>query len=447
MAAIRFLGGPAEECRQRGVAGMVEGEDRLDTFIRGAKANALDMARPVDPGVLAATHDEIEEYVFDGAVGAGMGAGASELARDIAAGAIEAANRPVYPVDLDAPAPPKLEIIRGRKVSEMRSNQPDPVVEPFLYRGTTTFWSSAGGVGKTTLETQILTEMAGGLNLLDCEALRPCGKIKGLLVNAEDPQSSLDYWAVRVLEAYDLDAAPFDMVCVHDGPGSYPLTPTNTEALAEVIEREKYDVVVLDPLVALFSEGFKIIDPVAARAFQRQAFGRLQRTGAAILVAAHDNKLGQALSGTVDFASFARLVLHLEAGPSTPQGDVLTLTTVKANLGWRFKKLTLLRDPKTLTCRVTDIERKGDASAGTLSDPADVDRFLAKIIRTEVVPLPSERRTKSDVEALLVRQASSRGVKRQDVRDFIRACCSYESRKVGRTTQHIIVGVKEDSLK
>ncbi len=436
-------------------------------FERGGEKHARHLLDPIDDGVRPSPQGDVLRELRRAAVGARL-AGLPlsydvDQAEDYAHGCVDqavreieiAASRPRIdwkaveggPSATDASEKRPLNIIKARPLAAMRANQPVAWIDGLLYPKTVTAVSSVGGTGKTTINTQILCEYSQDKPILGIEELRPRGKTRrSLYVNGEDHLATLDYLQAPVVTAHGLDALPFDLFPIQESEDGFVLTPANSRRLAEYVVDEGIEIVAFDPVVSLLPEGIKIIDPPAVRAWQRSTLGLVQKTGAAVLLYAHDNKAGQAFSGTVDFSNFARLALHFQAAGYTPEGDLLTLTTVKTNLSWRFSKLTLLRDPHTRCCRVTNIERMGQTGRGKVNDPAERKRILARIVRNTIVPLPSEQRTKVAVQALLADQTAEHGISRQEIRDFVTTCVTFDERKVGRVVQHIVNGIREEMI-
>lgn len=343
----------------------------------------------------------------------------------------------------DAPAP--LLIHKRRPLVDCQGNQLQQVIRNLAYRKLTTIVSSAGGTGKSTTSQQLAVEMELGLPIFGCDELIPYGR-RVLYLNAEDQLQAIDFWLSRILPHYDLAAVPFDIfpVCETES-GEFPLTGFNVDRLIDLINAEQYDLLIIDTAIGVLPDDVPdLINATHIRRFLRRSCGAIQRqTNCAILMLAHDNRAKQALSGTVDWANFGRLVLHLEETNRANGKATLNLTHVKDNVGFPYRKLTLTRDLQTLTSTVTDIERRGDEK-GTVAGPEDIDRLLARLVRFEVMSLAAQHRTKEAVIALLFRHASPHGVRRQQVRDFFSTKIRTEDRKIGRTNAIVVTGLRED---
>lgn len=344
----------------------------------------------------------------------------------------------------EGPPADDITILSGRTLADIRRDQPEEVIAGGLaVRRNTTAMSSMGGTGKTTLIVQGAIEATQGLPLFGVEDFRPIGAVRALYVNAEDSLANLNYTLARMLPSYELDRVPYDEFVIAACGGQFVLDPLNARALAERIRVEGYSLVALDPAISFLPPGIKFIDPGAIREFLNGGIGHLQReTTAAYWLSHHDNKAGAALSGPADWGNFCRLALHLERGDVDGQ---LTVTTVKANLGYRFKCLTLERDPATGRATAINLERFGDrrGKVGTVEDARDV---LARLFRTNIMSIPSERRTKDALRAALYTMAAPLGVKRQHVRDFADCQVEYEERKIGRNYCKIAVRLVDDEV-
>ncbi len=346
----------------------------------------------------------------------------------------------------EAPEVPAIHILSGRTIADVRTNQPEQAIRGGLaVRKITTGVSGGGGLGKTTLAAQALIEGSLELPVWGVEEFRPVRSLRALYVNGEDSLPTINYVLGRLLPAYGLDHVPFDEFIIAENGGRFVLTPSNALALAERINAESYDLVKFDPAISFLPTGIKFIDPGAIRAFLNDGLGVLQReTNAALWLSHHDNKAGQALSGPADWGNFCRLALHLERGDTDGQ---LTLTTVKTNLGYRFKKITLERDPDTGRATAVNVERFGDRSKQS-PDADDIIGTLAKIVRMEILPLPSEQRTKWAVIETLQRKIKDAKLKIS--RDAIRGFASSHLRCEERPMAHgksakIVIGVVEET--
>jgi hypothetical protein len=261
--------------------------------------------------------------------------------------------------DTEPETDPTINILSGRTLDAVRAKQPEEAIRGGLaVRKITTALSSQGGIGKTTKVTQGAIEASLGLALFGFDDFAPAGKLRVLYINGEDSLPSVNYILGRMLPSYGLDRVPYDEFIISEGGSAFPMTATNARELSKRVVGEGYDWVITDPKVAFLPRDFRFLDPGAVRGFLQDGFGLLQReTDAALWLLDHDNKGGQALTGPADWSNFARLALHLERGEVDGQ---MKLTTLKANLGYRFKSLTFERDPATGRSSVVAVERFGD---------------------------------------------------------------------------------------
>ncbi len=338
-----------------------------------------------------------------------------------------------------------LLILKRRRVVDMVANRLEPVVDHIATRKAATLVSSAGGTGKTCALLQVAIEGSQKLPIFGSSELVPHGE-RWLYFNAEDQQPAIDYWLAKLLSHYDLQESPVDLFpACETARGEFLFTPANCERLATRINAERYDGVIVDTAIAVLDlpSGAKFIDPLAIRTWWRRTGGLLLReTNAALIIAAHDNRAGEPVSGTADWRNFARLVLHLETVGKNAGQTLLTLKHVKGNLGRPFKQIALSRCPRTLTSRVTQFDWGDDRGADRPATPQDVDDLLARTLRAEIIQLPSEERTKDKVEAQLYRRTREHGIKRTEVRDFIKTSVTTEERKIGRTIGMVVTGVR-----
>jgi len=337
--------------------------------------------------------------------------------------------------------PDEIKILSGRTLEDIRQNQPEPVIRGGLaVRRNLVVVSSQGGVGKTTAEEQLLVESSLGMPIFGVEDFRPIRPLRGLYINAEDSIRNLNYTLARLLPSYGLDRVPYDEFVVSECGGRFVLDARNARELARRVNGEGYDIVSSDPAISFLPDDFKFIDPGAVRRHLSEGIGYLQReTNAAWRTLHHDNKAGVALSGPADWANFARLALHLEPGDVDGQ---IALTTIKSNLGYRFKRIVLERDPATGRSTAIELERYGDRAKPGSS--ADANTVLSKLFVTDIISLPEERRTKDALRAALFAKASPLGIKRTAVREFVDSRVEYADRKPGRTWCKVAVRLIDD---
>lgn len=310
-----------------------------------------------------------------------------------------------------------------------------PLVRHMVYRGLTTLFSSAGGIGKSRATVQGITEASLGLPVWGCAELAPAGPQKWLYLAGEDAMPMVCSAIKPVLKHYALERTPFDVLCAAElAGGSFTLTAANVRRLVELITAKGYDAIAIDTLVSVLPADVRIIDPVAVRHWCKTTLGVIEReTGAAIWLIAHDNAQGSAVSGTADWKNFGRLVLHLERTDGQ-----LRLSSIKDNLGWPFARVELERDPETLMTRVVRAERIAERIArGT----GDAEATLSRAMTFAVLPLPQDRRTTRAVEPTLYEAVKGEGITRKRVRDFIDTRVRFEDVKIGRNFCKVAVGL------
>jgi hypothetical protein len=227
--------------------------------------------------------------------------------------------------------------------------------------------------------------------------------------------------------------------------GNFVLSDPAIAWLIEVITAGAYDVLMIDTAISVMelpSGGNAYIDPLAIRGWLRRSAGAIERyTDAAVALAVHDSKDGKAASGPADWRNFARLVLQLEAGE---RDGLLTLNTIKGNLGFPYRELTLDRDFRTLTATFTTGTQMGRGQTGSVPRTADeITAVLTDLYNQHVRLLTPDRRLKESVEAILVPLAGDLHIARPKVRDFIRSAIRFEDRP-GRGNSKVAVGLHSD---
>jgi len=360
-----------------------------------------------------------------------------------------------------APASPRLQLSPRLTRDEMAAQSIEFLCQEarFLARGVSTLLTSIGGVGKTRMLLQLLSELSQGVPLFGCDLLCPTRPMKCLYIGAEDSQPFFNYLAQPLL-ANSSDTLPFDVILLPEVWPGFTLTPTTTGTLAAFVEdyraQHGLDCAALDPMVSLIGREYADMmkNPVVARAFFNDCIAPLLASQAFALVSAnHDSKAGAAVAGSGDQQNVARCVLQLSTEGITPEG----VTTIiadrrKDNLGFRFSKLVLERDLDTLLLSwnpTASVYAYGApvghaAPASPSHDPADVMRYLCRQA-VRLVDAPADQRTKGIVESRLYEQATRD--KHTHVRDNVRRCvngfCDFEPDPApGRGRRLLLVGVR-----
>ncbi|MGH7788221.1 MAG: AAA family ATPase [Candidatus Binatia bacterium] len=258
--------------------------------------------------------------------------------------------------DPDAPQP-RLRLSPRLTRAEMAAN-PIQFLCPqarFLAIGVSTLITSLGGVGKTRLLLQLFYQLSLGQPVFGCELLRPPRPMRCLYIGAEDHQPFFNNAALPLL-VHDADRLPFDVILLPEIWPGFTLTASTTPVLVEFIEQYRaehgLDVVGLDPMLSLIGMEYADMmkNPVVARSFFNDCLAPLLASQAFSLISGnHDSKTGAAVTGSADQQNAARCVLQLTTeGPNAAGQATIAAERHKDNLGFRFSKLVLERDPETL---------------------------------------------------------------------------------------------------
>lgn len=329
----------------------------------------------------------------------------------------------------------------------------------FLARGVKSDITSLGGVGKTRLALQMFAELSRGEPLFGCEVLLPERPMKCLYIGAEDKQSFFNNLALPIL-THDDEVLPFDTILLPDSWPGFTLTPSTSRTLARFLADYEathgLDIVALDPMLSLIGVDYSDMmkNPVVARAFFNDCVvPLLESQRFALLGLNHDSKAGAAVTGSADQQNASRCVLQLSTEGTGPDGGtVIAAERHKDNVGFRFTKLVLERDPNTLLLTwnpSTSVWAYGAPDSTASVRPADINdvrRYLARqaVRLLDPVLAPESRRAKRAVEDLLCARAADAKVKRvrETVRSFLEGCCEFESHKHGKTYRKLLVGVR-----
>jgi hypothetical protein len=357
---------------------------------------------------------------------------------------------------------PRLRLSPRLTRAEMRAN-PIQFLCPearFLARGVSSLITSLGGIGKTRFILQMFRELSEGKPLFGCELLRPTRRMRCLYIGAEDRQPFFNYLALPLL-ADDTDTLPFDVVLLPEVSPGFTLTPATARQLATFLEEYRsehgLDAVAIDPMLSLIGIHYADMmkNPVVSRAFFNDCVAPLLASQAFALVSAnHDSKAGAAVTGSADQQNAARCVLQLSTeGPTQDGTTAIDAKRHKDNLGFRFTKLVLVRDPETLLLtwdpeQTTVAYGAPTATKDTAPPPQDgaaVRRYLARQAAQLIVTgAPEAKRAKRAVEDLLSAQASRDGLTKvkDTVRSFLNGCCEFERHQERRVWRLVLVGVR-----
>jgi N6-adenosine-specific RNA methylase IME4 len=176
-----------------------------------------------------------------------------------------------------------------------------------------------------------------------------------LYIGAEDKERFFNNAALPLLGADD-ETLPFDAILLPEVWPGFTLTKKTAPELVAFIEdyRAKHglDCLALDPMLSLIGADYADMmkNPVVSRAFFNDCVAPILASQTFALVSGnHDSKGGAAVTGSADQQNAARCVLQLTTQKPAPDGTtVIDVERHKDNLGFRFAKLVLKRDPETL---------------------------------------------------------------------------------------------------
>ena len=311
-------------------------------------------------------------------------------------------------------------------LAEMEANQPKFAITHLAPCEVTTLFSAMGGTGKTLLLVQMLIETTLGLPIWGCEDFVADGRT-WLYVNTEDGERWLNHWGAPLLRAFALDRMPFDILPLKKLPEMPVLDAQLGRRLARIVEHRGHGGIVIDPKIGLMPGTQKIIDSTGLRHFLREGLHPLEKTGAAVFVSDHDNRIGQAVAGAISQQDYARLVLHVVAGEKTDRCRRITLKCEKNNGGFPFETIELERSNTTLRSRVVDTSRTTDgAHEPCPPDGVDRRRALRRLSLEFIAARPDEdSRSKEQAGAWMLARAQSRWgngkgkIGRQAIREFL----------------------------
>jgi hypothetical protein len=334
-------------------------------------------------------------------------------------------------------------------VEAMEANQPEFAITHLAPCEVTTLFSALGGTGKTLLLLQMLIEQHLGLPIWGCEHFTPRPRT-WIYFNTEDGKRWIYKWAAPLLRAYQLDTFPADIVPMKELATVPTLDAALGRRLARIAEDRGHGGVVLDPKSGLIPGSLKIIDSTGLRQFMREGLHPIEKTGAAVIVSDHDNRLGQAVGGAQSQQDYARLVLHVVAGEKTERVRRFTIEHGKDNSGFPFEQIELERDNQTLVSRVVRTQQSTDgASEPCPPDGPDRRRALRRLALDFIASRPTEdARSKEQAIAWMLTQAQDRWgtgrskVGRDQIRDFLNAFGTWRPRS-GQGGGQVLVTIEE----
>jgi RecA-family ATPase len=373
---------------------------------------------------------------------------ADAVAEDMDVVALIAAARPFAEVE-DDPLERILIPAGTLTLAEMEKeeNQPQFAIAHLAPCEVTTLISALGGTGKTLLLVQMLIEAHLGLPIWGCEDFVASPRT-WLYVNTEDGTRWLNRWAAPLLRAFKLDRLPFDMVPMKELAEVPVLDARLGQRLARMLERRGHGGIVIDPKIGLMPGSQKIIDSTGLRQFMREGLHPIEKTGAAVIVSDHDNRLGQAVAGAVSQQDYARLVLHVIAGEKTDRVRRITLKREKDNTGFSYEEIELERDNVTLVSRVVRTRRTTDGATEPCPAKGPERRRALRRLALAFIGSRSEEnsRSKEQATAWMLAQAHARWgdrhgtVGRADIRDFLSAFGRWRE-KTGKGGGQVLCGL------
>jgi hypothetical protein len=222
--------------------------------------------------------------------------------------------------------------------------------QPYLARGKLSILDGDPGTGKSFLTVDLAARLSRGGPLPDGTVLpRPH---KTLLLNGEDDLAD----TVRPR----LSTAGADLAAVFSLGGvgrSTVRLPADLPEIEEIVQVEKIDLMVIDPMMAFLPPEVPVSNDQSIRQALTPLADLANRSQAAILLVRHLNKSGgsRALyrgSGSIGIVGAIRTALLLTCHPDDPNQRLLAMT--KTNLGpvAPTQALRLTPDPATAVLRV-----------------------------------------------------------------------------------------------
>lgn len=246
---------------------------------------------------------------------------------------------------------PKIKTWSGVELLETPMERPPAIVAALgIRQSAKVMIVGAGGQGKTTVLTQIGSDLAATKPLFGHPALEVAGPQRVAFYLAEDPLSEIQFRWMKQMQAlgYGNDVAA--RIAFLDPYGA-KLTLTDEyarAALFDSLRQHQATVAILDPLVSLHdveensnSAMRTVLDLLAP--FQAE-------TGCSFILAHHEPKNpdsnGSASRGATAIRDWARTMLRLTSQGERENGNRrFSLTVDKANYGSTIAGLTLERAP------------------------------------------------------------------------------------------------------
>jgi hypothetical protein len=290
----------------------------------------------------------------------------------------------------DKDAPPAVPVV-------VRLDEVTPLAVEWLWpgwipRGTLTLLDGNPGVGKSTLALDLAARLTRRLAMPRCEGQtsEPAGV---LLLSAEDDLE-------RTIRPR-LDAAGADMTKVHaltairvGEEEQPPVLPLDLDSIEAIITKERIGLVIVDPFMAYLDSQINAHKDQDVRRCLHRLKLLAERTGAAIVLIRHLNKLNYPVAmyrggGSIGIIGAVRSALMAGRHPDEPHG--LVLAPVKCNLGPMPKSVTYSLHPVGNVARIgwgqetdltaDDILRPSSASGGE----SKAEQFLRETLASSPI--------------------------------------------------------------
>jgi hypothetical protein len=245
-----------------------------------------------------------------------------------------------------------------------------------LAAGKITILDGDPGLGKSTMALDWAARISRGDALPQGPKNPPRGVV--ILSAEDDPRDTirprLDATGADLNKIHIFDMRPEGLVS-DEMEARLPIIPEDIEALGHQIEAANAALVIIDPLMAFFSDTVKSNSDQDVRRALSPLSAALQRTGAACLILRHLNK-AQGLStlyrggGSIGIIGAARFGLIVGRDPDDDTSDRRILAVQKCNIGREQPSLVyrLEEEPGTDVAKVVwegESEHRASALTGT----------------------------------------------------------------------------------
>lgn len=256
------------------------------------------------------------------------------------------------------------------------------LLKPWLREQESALIWAAAGVGKTMLTLSLALAMAGGGRVLDWEAEAPR---RVLVIDGEMPLDDLQGrlgTLIQTVDGLDIDAARRNLEIIarnHQHPDTpFPDfgDPDQHDAILQLVQRSRPDVVILDNLSTLAT----LDDENGAAETQRivRLLARLKQAKVAVIVVHHSGKSGQQFRGSSMLATTFEAILGL----TRERGRDLLDGSGKARFNLQWDKFRGRRDA-SVGDRFISLEEAPEGLTWRASLPRDeVLQALAELVRS-----------------------------------------------------------------